>query len=666
MSQLDTREVEKGLATEVGDLGLAYLAPQIQIMRQARKLAKEVEDEQLWTAQFYLGLKLIELWAEPLQLVVDAELGELERELASLQDQARFLLESSNTRSWAEAMNHSNPRVPELLKAIESTRSVVMERRHQLLTESTRAEITNLLGLVLYGYSPDVKSLEDAVRLAQQTYFGPNRRYNKGDKYADAMIFAKAAKDVLTTARVATTGGIGEDYKVLFKGSLVVDPEIEVVRDIYRQAKEGNFSFHGLSMKQVTMLWSKVLMRPMNPVERNMVNNDFYMPSLDRYRVDLIFKHLAREILGDQALHDVAKFETSAAEQGRTQGNYLFGLSFLDKHKNQEILGNIPESSFGLIEAVLSVFHELKQAGAFMEAAGFELTSQIYGLPEQSWLYDFTSVKSEILRSTMLLLADRVPKFDLLEACQRLATAVLGGRVDRNDLRIGEPGFTRNYIQTDLLPEPSHKFIAEALVEVLEEAMVREEDTAARIIKQIFREEDRSHLVTSKRFRSVYFQRITMAISEEGQYSPLTLRTYVAENFKYEYRHAQTGGYPWYFEENRLFQMLVADAMKTDIPDQTIQLRRVISNIDGVKYIFFYQAAKGDPGKVLLNTLAFMEVPEFEEGITPVEVLFRPAKFMTIYANPDHKDNDLRLLLDDVRATDPKDLEALISNIGVD
>ena len=60
-----------------------------------------------------------------------------------------------------------------------------------------------------------------------------------------------------------------------------------------------------------------------------------------------------------------------------------------------------------------------------------------------------------------------------------------------------------------------------------------------------------------------------------------------------------------------------------------------------------------------MTCLAFKEVPEFTDGITPVEVLFRPKKF--IERKPE--DNGLQLLIMDARATDPKDLESIISNL---
>jgi len=48
-----------------------------------------------------------------------------------------------------------------------------------------------------------------------------------------------------------------------------------------------------------------------------------------------------------------------------------------------------------------------------------------------------------------------------------------------------------------------------------------------------------------------------------------------------------------------------------------------------------------------------------EEGIDPVEVIFRPHKFLGL--GPEK--NNLQLLLKNARATDPKDLMTIIASI---
>ncbi|RMD89944.1 MAG: hypothetical protein D6813_09925 [Calditrichaeota bacterium] len=648
---LDTQNISKSLKPIIGEIGLEYLSPLMQVMRAARALPKNVEDEPLITARFYEALRLIEAWIDPLHIIMEAELGDLEKELLNLQGQAQYLI--GETRSWYDILHHENPRVPALLNEIKERKAFLLKRRLELFQASTRDKITNLLGLVLYPYNPKFRTLNQAIKYAETTYYGPNIRYRRANKYADALIFVKAAEELMAEKKEIPTDAKVGDFSKFFKEISAFDPEMSKIQDIYLEAKQGNFAFIGLTMKQVQYIVTRVLKRQPTPNERSLFNTEFYMDAIDKYRVDKVLEWVTKQLRSDTEVSAPKVVEPSKAAKGEKQ-NYLFGLSFLDKHKNQEILGNIPESAFNLMEAVLSIFHELKQSQAFMEAAGFELTTQIYGLPEQAWLYDFTSVKTEILRSTMLLLADRVPKFDLLEACQQLATAVLSGRVDRDDLRITEPGDTHNYIRTKLLPRDSWNYIAETLINILEEAMVKEEDRAARIIKHIFREEDRSHLVTSKKFMPVYFMRL----KHDHKYNPLSITLFVAEGFDFQYRHAQVAGYPWYFDENKLFQSLVQEALKKDIPSQALQLRKVISNIDGEKFIFYYEV-----NDKTLMTLAFKEVPEFTEGLTPVEVLFRPKKFMTIYSDENHHQNNLVKLLSEARATDPKDLEALISNL---
>lgn len=95
-----------------------------------------------------------------------------------------------------------------------------------------------------------------------------------------------------------------------------------------------------------------------------------------------------------------------------------------------------------------------------------------------------------------------------------------------------------------------------------------------------------------------------------------------------------------------------------------MQLRKVITKIDNEKFILYYEVNEPkevtiDIYQITLTCLAFKEVPEFTDGITPVEVLFRPKKF--IERKPE--DNGLQLLIMDARATDPKDLESIISNL---
>jgi len=658
MASKDLDEISSGLQPEIGEIGLNYLAPQMDIMRLSRALPKNLEDFRLVASRFYETLRLIEAWIDPLSDILIAELAPLEDELQALQRQTRFLLDDSKTKSWYEAKNHSNPRIPALLKEIDEKRTIILEKRSKLLLEARKNDIINLLGLVLYPYSPQIRTLENSINFASNKYYGPNTAYKKSNKFTDALIFILAAQSVLSKSREQAKG-IVADYEDIFR-MVKNEPQLEEIEYLYKAAKGEKFMTKGINMRQVTYLVSRVLNRPgLTFIERSMMNNEFYMDSIDRYRIDKVLSWLSNEIYGDtKGALPPQDIKDKNKEKGDRK--YLFGLSFLDKHNNKQTIGNIPENSISLIEAVLSIFHELKQNQTHLEAAQFELTTQIYGLPEQAWLYDFTGIKSEILRSTMLLMSDRIPKFDLLEACQRLSTAVLSGRVDRNDNRVNIDGPVKNYIETSLLPQVSWDYISESLVEILEEVMVREEEISTKIIREIFAEEDRSKLVTSKKFNPVFY--IELSIVKKGikdKYNPRTITIYSRPGFDFQYRHAQASGYPWYFDQNELFQKLVETAMNEHLPKEVIELRKVILNIDNEKFIFYYESSKVSDIDYLVKILTFKEAPDFEDGITPVEVLFRPKKFMA--KKP--IDNGLELLIENARASDPKDLETLISNL---
>jgi hypothetical protein len=456
----------------------------------------------------------------------------------------------------------------------------------------------------------------------------------------------------------------GDEFGKIFRAHRNL-PEMEEIEDLYREIKStSSFSTNGLTMRQLNFLFSRVLQRGISPSERSMFNSsDFYLDSIDKYRIDRVLEWVMVQLFGPT--QNEGSIEGTQISQER---RFLFGLTILDKHKNTETLGNLPGDSIPIIEALLSIFHELKQSNSFMEAAGFELTEQIFGMPDQAWLYDFSGIKSEILRSTMLLVSDRVPKFDLLEACQRFSTEVLSARVDRNDLRVRHlGGQINNYIQTNLLPRESWSFIGESMVKIIEEVLIHEEDVSRKILKQIFAEEDRSHLITSKKFQPAYMTQITFELGKDKTYQPQVITIYIRSDFDFQYRHAQNGGYPWYFLENELMRRLLEVSLnkkENSIPRQAMQLRKVITKIDNEKFILYYEVGQPrevtiDIYQVTLTCLAFKEVPEFTDGITPVEVLFRPKKF--IERKPE--ENGLELLIMDARATDPKDLESIISNL---
>ncbi|MHA2203832.1 MAG: hypothetical protein ACW991_09095, partial [Candidatus Hodarchaeales archaeon] len=287
----------------------------------------------------------------------------------------------------------------------------------------------------------------------------------------------------------------------------------------------------------------------------------------------------------------------------------------MDKHRRQEILGNITPELAETFDRILVPFHELKQDNAFIQSAQFEIEN-VLDLPSQAWIYDYTGVETEILRSTLLLISDRQPKFDVLEACQRLANIILSGRVDRNDFKRG------NYTVTNQLPPRIWDSIGNQLLALLEEALVREETLTVQIIKNIFQDEDRSSLVTSKKFIPVFLTQTDFKYDRKRGHQPQTMTVWAREDFKFQYRFTQVAGYPWYFMVNSLLESLVVNAL--EIPSfkiiqihENVKIRQTVYTIDDETYIVYY-GAHGDG----ISALAFKETDlTNEEGIDPVEVI---------------------------------------------
>ncbi|MHA2253825.1 MAG: hypothetical protein ACXAD7_25960, partial [Candidatus Kariarchaeaceae archaeon] len=378
--------------------------------------------------------------------------------------------------------------------------------------------------------------------------------------------------------------------------------------------------------------------------------NKFYDPDHDKYSIVKFLEWLSGTLRMKATTGEKSFIGSTAVK------NHIIGLSFMDKHRRQEILGNI--SDLGVtFERILAPFHELKQDNAFMQSAQFELENVI-DLPSQAWIYDYTGVETEILRSTLLMISDRRPKFDVLEACQRLANIVLSGRVDRNDIPRG------NYTVTNKLPPRIWDYIGQSLMTILEEALIREEYAAVSIIKGIFKDEDQSNLVTSKKFIPVFivqtnFKKV-FGFRRGGMLQPDTMSIWIREGFEFQFKHAQLSGYPWYFDVNELLESLVVESLslpshKVSSIHENVKLRQTVYGVDDETFILYYEAR--DIG---ISVLAFKEVDVTEEdGIDPVEVIFRPHKFLGL--GPER--NDLRLILDNARASDPKDLRTIISNL---
>ena len=79
-------------------------------------------------------------------------------------------------------------------------------------------------------------------------------------------------------------------------------------------------------------------------------------------------------------------------------------------------------------------------------------------------------------------------------------------------------------------------------------------------------------------------------------------------------------------------------------------------------YIVYYEHDIIDEQRETISALIFKETDILdEEGIDPVEVIFRPHKFLRM--GPEK--NNLQLILDSARATDPKDLMTIISTMQI-
>ena len=298
MISLDTRDIAPQLEQSLGKYGIDYIIPQFEIIRTARGLPKNIDDEKLMAPKFFMALKLIELWIEPMQYLLELELGELENSYREHQNQLSFLLKETDTISWSKALNHPNPRIPDLIKTILEQKKVIEEKRNELMTKSTRLEITNLLGLMLYPHS-NIKELNDAIANAHETYYGPNALYKKSNKYTDALIFVKAAIEVFQKTKALPKTAEGDEFGKIFR-SLRNLKEMEEIEDLYREIKTTNtFSSNGLNMRQLNFLFSRVLQRSMAPSERGMFNgSDFYLDTIDKYRIDKVLEWIMVQLYG--------------------------------------------------------------------------------------------------------------------------------------------------------------------------------------------------------------------------------------------------------------------------------------------------------------------------------------------------------------------------------
>ncbi|MHA2499697.1 MAG: hypothetical protein ACXAEL_09055 [Candidatus Hodarchaeales archaeon] len=639
----DLTDMDEMLRTDIDSKGIDYFAPQLNIIRRARNLPKNLEDERFATAKFYESLGLIEQWLSPLSNIFTfAGLDDKHLVLQRLQSSAAFRIREENIASWQQVLLDSETQF--LFNEIKTLRFEIEGQRSTLLRTCNRANITTMLGLILYPFTYR-KTLGEAEETAKN-FFGPNVQYKKKNKYTDALIFMLAAEETFRHASLER---------------ILANPTSEEMWDVkraYDEAKGAQYkSSAGFSTKQLDFLAERFLGRRLSIMERDEIA-PAYLYESDRYRPDIVLDWFSKQMkTQEKAAARTESVGTGIVSQrfgAKSKKRHLFGLSFMDKHKRDSVLGNVPETSFELFEFILGPFHELKQDAIFMQTAQFSI--ECLGLPEQAWIYDYTGIKTEILRLTMLLISERQPKFDLLEACQRLASSVLSGRVDRDDVRLG------NYIATEKLPRETWEHIGTTMVEILEEALIHEESKAQRIIREIFADEDRSGLVTSKKFSPAFQVEI---FYQPRTQSPGEITIHSAEDFDFQYRHVLASGFPWYEMINKSLERLVEDSFNVSYSQRSslaghVLLRQVVFDIGDETFIYFYQ-----PFDDRLSVLAFRERDPLSreehgpEPINPVEVIFRPRKFL----DRGPKRNNLDLILERALATDAKDLAVVISNL---
>ena len=642
----DLANVEKLLKAKIGSTGVEYLAPQLEVIRSARNLPSKLDDFRLMTQRMYESFQMISQWLAPVIVPISEELTELEAQLQELQYKIKFQIKQEGIKYWQEIEESNNPTIKSLFSEINQLRGYILQQREKLLHAAHRAELPRLFGLVLWPYTDHV-NINDVLEEVKTSYFGPSYYYNKNNILCDSIVLTAVCEDCLKQKKHSSVADRQIESLIETRLSFRRIEEQFEWSKYKRDPNDGYFT-----EMQVNEIIKTLL--PGLPVSEKSSLYNIYDDATDRYPIgeflDWLRTALRRKtsIGGDE---DTRKEESSSAKR------HIIGLSFMDKHRRKEILGNISDLG-DIFERILAPYHELKQENAFMQSAQFEIEN-VMELGSQAWIYDYSGVETAILRSTLLLISDKQPKFDVLEACQRLTNTVLSGRVDRNDTQKG------NYILTDQLPSRMWNFIGNGLLTILEEALIKEEALAVSLIKSIFKDEDRSRLVTSKKFMPVFlvqtdFKRGIDYLTRDKGLLPQTMSVWTRDDFHFQYRFAQLAGYPWYFDNNALLEILVIEALnmpthKISQLHENVKLRQTVYTVDDETYIVYYGLKEES-----IQALAFKEVDILsEEGIDPVEVIFRPHKFLGM--GPEK--NNLHLVLDQARATDPKDLMTIISGL---
>lgn len=643
---LDLGNIEERLKNKFGNTGVDYLAPQLEIIRSARNMPSKLDDFRLVTQRMYESWQMISQWLAPVIVPISEEFTDLETQLRELQYQIKFQLQQEGITYWYDVEESKNPNIKTLYSEIKKLRSYILQQRKKLLHAAHRLELPKLFGLVLWPFT-DHRSFTLALEEVKRSYFGQNYYYNINNVLTDSLILTAVCEDCLQQKKHSVQAN--KQIEDLIETRLSfrrVEEQFEWSK-YKRDPNDGHFT-----EMQVNEIIKTLL--PGLPVSEKKSLYEVYDDTIDKYPIGKFLDWIRTALRHRTATRENGDIQE---EESSSKTRHLIGLSFMDKHRRLEILGNI--SNLGAtFERILAPFHELKQENAFMQSAQFEIEN-VMELGSQAWIYDYTGIETEILRSTLLLISDKQPKYDVLEACQRLANTVLSGRVDRNDSK------KRNYTVTNKLPPRMWNYIGNSLLTILEEALIKEEVLAVSLIKNIFKDEDRSRLVTSKKFIPVFivqtdFTRGIDYLSRDKELHPRTMSIWARDDFQFQYRFAQVGGYPWYFDINTLLESLVIEALnlpthKISELHENVKLRQNVYTIDDEIYIVYYGVEQE-----ILSALAFKETDLLsEEGIDPVEVIFRPHKFLRM--GPEK--NNLNLILDQARATDPKDLMTIIAGL---
>ncbi|MFX1507537.1 MAG: hypothetical protein ACFFDC_15745 [Promethearchaeota archaeon] len=640
----DLTNVEELLKAKIGATGVEYLAPQLEVIRLARNLPSKLDDFRLMAQKMHASYQMISEWLAPVIVPISEELTDLEAQLQELQYKIKFQIKQDKLNYWREIEQSQNPMIKSLFSEIKQLRGYILSQRNKLLFAAHRAELPQLFSLVLWPYTEHL-DVHDVFKEVKSSYFGPNYFYNKNNTLCDSILLTAVAEDCLQQKKDSSTADRQIENLIETRLSFRrVEEQFEWSK-YKRDPNDGYFT-----EMQVNEIIRTLL--PGLPVSEKSSLYQVYDDATDRYPISKFLDWLKFALRRKSASTDEEIRGGESSEE-----RHLIGLSFMDKHRRKEILGNISDLG-DIFERILGPFHELKQENAFLQSAQFEIEN-VMELGSQCWIYDYSGVETAILRSTLLLISDKQPKFDVLEASQRLAHSVLSGRVNRNDTREG------NYIATDQLPPRMWNYISNSLLTILEEALIKEEALAVSLIKNLFKDEDRSRLVTSKKFIPVSlvqtdFKRGIDYLTRDKGLLPQTMSVWSRDDFMFQYRFAQLGGYPWYFDINELLEALLAEALnmpthKISQLKENVKLRQTVYTIDDETFIVYY-GMEGDR----IQALIFKEVDILsEEGIDPVEVIFRPHKFLGM--GPEK--NNLRLILDQARATDPKDLRTIIAGL---